>query len=85
MDDLVREEVLETVDRAVAGLLDAAGITGPPVDAIALGNGISGWSSALIAASSSVDALSGRGAQTNLPAAGGDGGTSSVDGRSRNW
>jgi predicted transcriptional regulator len=36
MDDLERDEVLETVDRAVEELLEAAGVTGPPVDAIQL-------------------------------------------------
>ena len=36
MDDLTREEVTETVDRAVAELLGAAGVTTPPVDAIQL-------------------------------------------------
>jgi Zn-dependent peptidase ImmA (M78 family) len=35
-DDLPREEVLEVVDRSVAELLAAAGLSGPPVDAIAL-------------------------------------------------
>jgi Zn-dependent peptidase ImmA (M78 family) len=34
IDELSREEVLETVDRAVAELLEAAGVQGPPVDAI---------------------------------------------------
>jgi Zn-dependent peptidase ImmA (M78 family) len=36
MDDLTREEVVAAVDRTVAELLNAAGITGPPVDAIVL-------------------------------------------------
>lgn len=36
IDNLPREEVLATVDRMVEELLDAAGITEPPVDAIAL-------------------------------------------------
>ena len=36
MDELSREEVGETVDRAVAELLQAAGVDNPPVDAIAL-------------------------------------------------
>jgi Zn-dependent peptidase ImmA (M78 family) len=35
-DDLSREEVLSNVDRAVEDLLQAAGVEGPPVDAIAL-------------------------------------------------
>src|SRR5262245_46047580 len=35
-DDLPREEVMEVVDRAVAELLEAAGVRAPPVDAIAL-------------------------------------------------
>src|SRR5438270_787650 len=39
MDDLSREEVAETLDRAVEELLDAAAVTGPPVDAIALAQG----------------------------------------------
>jgi Zn-dependent peptidase ImmA (M78 family) len=34
IDDLSREEVHETVDRAVEELLEAAGVPGPPVDAI---------------------------------------------------
>jgi hypothetical protein len=34
MDDLSREEVHETVDRAVEELLDGAGVVAPPVDAI---------------------------------------------------
>jgi Zn-dependent peptidase ImmA (M78 family) len=33
-DDLLREEVHETVDRMVEELLEAAGVPGPPVDAI---------------------------------------------------
>src|SRR6516165_7995557 len=33
-DELSREEVHETVDRAVEELLEAAGVAGPPVDAI---------------------------------------------------
>jgi Zn-dependent peptidase ImmA (M78 family) len=36
IEDLPREEVLRLIDRAVDELLDAAGITGPPVDAITL-------------------------------------------------
>src|SRR5882672_7104216 len=36
LDDLSREDVTQAVDRAVQDLLDAAGVTGPPVDAIAL-------------------------------------------------
>jgi predicted transcriptional regulator len=36
MEDLARDEVVETVDRVVQGLLEAAGVAGPPVDAIAL-------------------------------------------------
>ncbi len=36
MDDLPREEVVETVDRLVAELLQRGGIAEPPVDAIAL-------------------------------------------------
>src|SRR5436189_5851267 len=36
LDDLSREDVTQAVDRAVQGLLDAAGVTAPPVDAIAL-------------------------------------------------
>jgi Zn-dependent peptidase ImmA (M78 family) len=35
-EGLSREEVHEAVDRAVADLLEAAGVAGPPVDAIAL-------------------------------------------------
>jgi hypothetical protein len=35
-EDVSREEVLEVVDREVTELLEAAGVTGPPVDAIAL-------------------------------------------------
>src|SRR3954447_15475107 len=35
-DGLPREEIVTTIDRAVAGLLEAAGLTAPPVDAIAL-------------------------------------------------
>jgi predicted transcriptional regulator len=35
-EDLAREEVLQTVDRLVEEVLDRAGITAPPVDAIAL-------------------------------------------------
>jgi hypothetical protein len=35
-DDLQREDVLAVVDRAVEDLLRAAGVEGPPVDAIAL-------------------------------------------------
>jgi Zn-dependent peptidase ImmA (M78 family) len=35
-EDLSREEVTHTVDRLVAELLQAAGLTAPPVDAIAL-------------------------------------------------
>jgi Zn-dependent peptidase ImmA (M78 family) len=35
-DGLSRDEVHEAIDRAVAELLDAAGVTAPPVDAIAL-------------------------------------------------
>jgi Zn-dependent peptidase ImmA (M78 family) len=35
-DGLPREEIAATVDRAVDELLDAAGVLGPPVDAIAL-------------------------------------------------
>ncbi|HXG12276.1 MAG TPA: ImmA/IrrE family metallo-endopeptidase [Gemmataceae bacterium] len=35
-EDLTREEVAETVDRAVEELLKRAGLEGPPVDAIAL-------------------------------------------------
>jgi hypothetical protein len=35
-EDLQREEVVAAVDRLVAGLLQEAGIEGPPVDAIAL-------------------------------------------------
>src|SRR3989442_1609618 len=36
LDDLSREDVTQAVDRAVHDLLDAAGVTAPPVDAIAL-------------------------------------------------
>lgn len=36
MDDLLREDVLTAVDRAVVDLLAAAGVPEPPVDAIAL-------------------------------------------------
>lgn len=36
MDDLPREQVLETIDRAVDDLLRSAGIEAPPVDAIVL-------------------------------------------------
>ena len=36
MDDLAREEVTQAVDDVVEELLDAAGVTGPPVNAIAL-------------------------------------------------
>jgi hypothetical protein len=36
MEDLSREEVVAVVDRAVEDLLGAAGLEGPPVDAIAL-------------------------------------------------
>jgi hypothetical protein len=35
-DELSREEVHQTVERAVEELLDQAGLTGPPVDAVAL-------------------------------------------------
>src|SRR4029077_10996833 len=35
-DDLSREEVVEAVDRAVAELLQSAGMEAPPVDAIVL-------------------------------------------------
>jgi Zn-dependent peptidase ImmA (M78 family) len=35
-DDLAREDVLQAVDRLVEEVLDRAGVTGPPVDAIAL-------------------------------------------------
>jgi predicted transcriptional regulator len=35
-EDLAREHVLQAVDRLVEELLDRAGVTGPPVDAIAL-------------------------------------------------
>src|SRR5437879_10504879 len=35
-DDLLREDVIATVDRMVAELLDRAGVVEPPVDAIAL-------------------------------------------------
>src|SRR5262245_61758920 len=35
-EELIREEVLEVVDRAVAELLEAAKVEAPPVDAIAL-------------------------------------------------
>jgi hypothetical protein len=35
-EDLSREEVIEAVDRAIADLLQRAGVEGPPVDAIAL-------------------------------------------------
>jgi Zn-dependent peptidase ImmA (M78 family) len=35
-EDLTREEVLTAVDRAIADLLQSAGLEGPPVDAIAL-------------------------------------------------
>jgi len=35
-DDLAREEVVEAVDRAVAELLQSAGMEAPPVDAIVL-------------------------------------------------
>jgi hypothetical protein len=35
-DDLSREEISDAVDRAVAGLLDDAGVSSPPVDAVAL-------------------------------------------------
>jgi hypothetical protein len=38
-EELSREEVYEAIDRAVADLLEAAGVTGPPVDAIALAQG----------------------------------------------
>src|SRR5436305_1715547 len=36
IDDLTREEVTHQIDGAVAELLAAAGLTSPPVDAIAL-------------------------------------------------
>jgi Zn-dependent peptidase ImmA (M78 family) len=36
MEDLSREEVVEAVDRAVGALLEKAGVTAPPVDAIVL-------------------------------------------------
>ncbi len=39
LDDLSREEVHETVDRAVEALLEAAGVSAPPVDAIRLAQG----------------------------------------------
>jgi Zn-dependent peptidase ImmA (M78 family) len=39
MDDIPRDEVLAAVEAEVAGLLAAAGRTGPPVDAIALAQG----------------------------------------------
>ncbi len=39
MDDLTREEVTDAVDRAVDELLQAAGLIGPPVDAIKLAQG----------------------------------------------
>src|SRR5438309_4174253 len=35
-EDLSREEVIETVDRAIEDLLESAGVQAPPVDAIAL-------------------------------------------------
>jgi Zn-dependent peptidase ImmA (M78 family) len=38
-DDLSREEVHETVDRMVEELLEAAGVSAPPVDAIKLAQG----------------------------------------------
>jgi hypothetical protein len=38
-EGLSREEVHEAIDRAIAELLDAAGVAGPPVDAIALAQG----------------------------------------------
>jgi len=39
MEELQRDEVTATVDRMVDELLDAAGITGPPIDCIALAQG----------------------------------------------
>src|SRR5216684_5133695 len=39
MEDLPREEVVGTIDRAVEELLEAAGLAAPPVDAIALAQG----------------------------------------------
>lgn len=38
-DDLTREEVIETVDRVIEELLDAAGLIRPPVDTIKLAQG----------------------------------------------
>src|SRR5260370_1352748 len=42
-DDLSREDVLAAVDRAVDDLLGAAGVTAPPVDALALAVGHLAW------------------------------------------
>jgi Zn-dependent peptidase ImmA (M78 family) len=39
LDDLPRDEVLQTIDRFVAEVLDSARIQAPPVDAIALAQG----------------------------------------------
>jgi hypothetical protein len=36
LEELSREDLTRVVDKAVAELLDAAGVTGPPVDAVAL-------------------------------------------------
>ncbi|HEY8504786.1 MAG TPA: hypothetical protein VIL46_09405 [Gemmataceae bacterium] len=43
MDDLPAEEVLEAIERAVRALLEEAGVTPPPVDALALARGHFGW------------------------------------------
>jgi Zn-dependent peptidase ImmA (M78 family) len=39
LDDMPREEVAAVIDQMVEELLEAAGLTGPPVDAIALAQG----------------------------------------------
>src|SRR5436189_3891990 len=36
LDDLPRDEIIRTIDRFVDELLDAAGVSGPPLDAIDL-------------------------------------------------
>ena len=36
IEDFAREDLLAAIDRAVADLLAAAGVSGPPVDAVAL-------------------------------------------------
>ncbi len=47
LEDLSREDITQSLDRAVQELLDAAGITAPPVDAIALARNHLGMTVAL--------------------------------------